>query len=187
MNVAAIAGGVAGGALVALGAFLLYRRRRTLRGTGQNESLVRSNFFLSSPKSKAGNGSVAAVSSVEFHNPKYSHMSTAPPAVGAPIMYGQSQLYQEPPPPPGYSRPASRSVTKRETWGQVGNPGTAMYTALHAFAAENSDELNLRAGEPVTLVQVVDQDWAVVQNMHGQTGLVPLNHVAGGSPEPPPY
>ena len=79
-------------------------------------------------------------------------------------------------PPAQFSRPVSNARASRDTW--TSSPETTVVlTALHAFTAENEDEIDLVTGQRVTLVLQADEDWVVVKAADGRVGLVPLNHV----------
>ena len=54
--------------------------------------------------------------------------------------------------------------------------------AVRAYAAADADELSLQAGDKVdVLLDNVAAGWSVGRNRRGETGLVPLAHVAPSS------
>ncbi|KAI8988214.1 hypothetical protein BDF20DRAFT_311967 [Mycotypha africana] len=63
-------------------------------------------------------------------------------------------------------------------------PATVVY-AIHNFEAENEDEINFLVGEPITVLEKDEKymdGWWQGRNVHGETGLFPMNYT---SPEKP--
>ncbi|KAI8382991.1 hypothetical protein BD560DRAFT_385732 [Blakeslea trispora] len=58
--------------------------------------------------------------------------------------------------------------------------------AIHDFKAENEDEIDFLIGEPITVLEkdehYLDGWWQGI-NMHGQTGLFPMNYTSSEKPE----
>jgi hypothetical protein len=56
------------------------------------------------------------------------------------------------------------------------------------YEKAEDNELELREGEYVTNIEMVDDDWWMGQNEHGETGLFPSNYVeiVDDEPQPPP-
>jgi hypothetical protein len=54
---------------------------------------------------------------------------------------------------------------------------TLQTVAAFDFLAENEDELSLHAGEKVQVMGFVNDDWANVQNLHGDHGVVPQSYL----------
>ena len=53
------------------------------------------------------------------------------------------------------------------------------------FGAENSDEISVTSGEIVDVVRKVNNDWWMVKNTMGQSGLVPFNFLSENLNPPP--
>ncbi|KAI9202922.1 uncharacterized protein BJ171DRAFT_156820 [Polychytrium aggregatum] len=51
-------------------------------------------------------------------------------------------------------------------------------TVIRARFAVQSDELTLNANEKLTVVEVYDDGWGLVENSHGEQGMAPLNFLA---------
>ena len=45
------------------------------------------------------------------------------------------------------------------------------------YEKAEDNELELKEGEYVTNIEMVDDDWWMGQNVHGETGLFPSNYV----------
>lgn len=67
--------------------------------------------------------------------------------------------------------------------------------AQYDYEKAEDNELELREGERISNIDMVDEDWWMGQNERGQTGLFPSNYVelvagggaaTGGAPSPPP-
>lgn len=59
--------------------------------------------------------------------------------------------------------------------------------AIYAYAAQNSDELDLNEDETLTVISASDKDWVNAQNANGQIGFVPAAYleVVGDAPPAP--
>ena len=101
---------------------------------------------------------------------QHGYSPQAPPQgyKGAPMMYSNTR----------FSRPVSlASHINRDTWNLAKPEPDAVAQCIHDFIAENPDEINVQAGEQVTVIMQVDPDWVVVRNERGEMGLMPLNHI----------
>lgn len=52
-----------------------------------------------------------------------------------------------------------------------------LYVALHNFVAREENDVNLRTGESVTLLNKDDEDWFWVRKADGEEGFVPSNYI----------
>ncbi|KAI9322392.1 hypothetical protein BX666DRAFT_609843 [Dichotomocladium elegans] len=58
--------------------------------------------------------------------------------------------------------------------------------AIHNFEAENDDEIDFRIGDPIVVVERDDKymdGWWQGRNIHGHTGLFPMNYVSSEKPQ----
>jgi hypothetical protein len=138
-TVLVVAGGLGGlVALVAVGAALVVRRRRSRANDRQPDKLARR----------------------ESPNPLFTAMG------GGPTSGVTMDSLHDDDVPLGLSGAAHR-VSARLVASNA--------SVKFPFKAQAADELDVRSGERLEVVQLIDREWAQCRNERGQHGIVPLN------------
>ena len=52
------------------------------------------------------------------------------------------------------------------------------YRVLFNFEAENSNELTIKSGEIVSILKSINENWVIIKNQRGDSGLVPCNYIS---------
>lgn len=80
-----------------------------------------------------------------------------------------------------FNTPADQILVKKSVSGQ-----STTATAIYKYDVIGDDELGMSAGENFTVLESDDgSGWTVVQNSHGQEGLVPTSYLKITQSEPP--
>ena len=110
--------------------------------------------------------------------------------------YGSQSRYAPPPPMPRSKRKYSllmRSEGKKESQFSLystASPTKKQVKAIYDFSGENPNEVNLCAGDVITVIEEIDQGWWKGElfdaNGNRQQGLFPSNYVEEIAPPPMP-
>ncbi|KAK7554493.1 hypothetical protein IWX49DRAFT_101507 [Phyllosticta citricarpa] len=134
---------------------------------------------------------VARISQPEIEAPEERHEPDPVPAASIAAAAAQHHLEEEPQveehdPARGASQAAAQSSFGDATGHTAAQSGGKRAVAQFDYEKAEDNELELREGEVISNIDMVDDDWWMGQNSRGDTGLFPSNYVELVEDEPEP-
>lgn len=104
-----------------------------------------------------------------------SETPASPPAAAKGVRWAEQQSYM--PPPPSHPSRGNSSASIPTAAATAAAAAVRSANVLYDFDAQGDDELSVKEGEVVTVIDSDSEDWWTVKNSAGQQGVVPAQYV----------